>query len=40
MLDGDALIVGAWSEDSAATGVGGNEADDSAADAGAVYAFD
>ena len=39
-LDGDALVVGAWSEDSGATGVGGNEADDSAAEAGAVYAFD
>jgi hypothetical protein len=35
--DGATLAVGASGEDSAAAGAGGNEADDSAADAGAVY---
>lgn len=38
-LSGDALAVGASGEHSAATGVGGNEADDSAIAAGAVYVF-
>ncbi len=38
-VDGDTAVVGAWAEDSNATGVGGNEADNSAADAGAVYVF-
>ena len=37
--DGATLAVGAESEDSAATGIGGNEADNTAADAGAVYVF-
>jgi len=37
--DGDTLAVGATNEDSNATGIGGNEADDSAVDAGAVYLF-
>lgn len=37
--DGDTLAVGAYHEDSNATGVGGNEADNSAVDAGAVYVF-
>ena len=38
-LAGDTLAVGAYIEDSAATGVGGNQADNSAADSGAVYVF-
>lgn len=38
-LLGDTLVVGALFEDSAATGVGGDQADDSAGDSGAVYVF-
>ncbi len=38
--DGSTLAVSAWMEDSAATGIGGDQADDSAQDAGAVYVFD
>jgi hypothetical protein len=38
-LWGDTLAVGAVQEDSAATGVGGNESDDSATSSGAVYVF-
>jgi hypothetical protein len=38
-LDGDTLAVGALFEDSAATGVNGDEADETAASAGAVYLF-
>ena len=37
--DGSILAVGAIGEDSAATGVGGNQADGAAPDAGAVYLF-
>jgi hypothetical protein len=37
--DGTTLAVGARFEDSAATGIGGNQADDTASDAGAVYVF-
>jgi hypothetical protein len=37
--DGNTLAVGANGEDSAATGINGNQADNSAADAGAVYVF-
>jgi hypothetical protein len=37
--DGATLAVGAIGEDSAATGVDGNQADNSAAQAGAVYVF-
>jgi len=37
--DGDALAVGASLEASAATGIGGNQADNTAADAGAVYVY-
>jgi cysteine-rich repeat protein len=37
--DGSTLAVGARGEDSAATGIGGNQADDSAGNAGAVYVF-
>jgi cysteine-rich repeat protein len=37
--DGSTLAVGAASEASAATGVGGDQADDSAPSAGAVYVF-
>ena len=36
---GDTLVVGAWNEDSSATGVGGNQADNTVADSGAVYVF-
>jgi hypothetical protein len=35
--DGSTLAVGAPDEDSAATGIGGNQGDDAAIDAGAVY---
>jgi hypothetical protein len=38
-LLGDTLAVGAFGEDSAAQGVGGNQDDNSAADSGAVYVF-
>jgi hypothetical protein len=37
--EGDTLAVGAWSEDSNATGINGNQDDDSTPDAGAVYMF-
>jgi hypothetical protein len=37
--DGSTLAVGAHGEDSATFGIGGNQADNSAADAGAVYVF-
>jgi hypothetical protein len=37
--DGSTLAVGAYNEDSAATGIGGNQADNSAALAGAAYVF-
>ena len=37
--DGNTLAVGAVYEDSAATGIGGNQADNSAIDSGAVYVF-
>jgi len=37
--DGATLVVGADSEDSAATGVNGNEGSDSASSAGAVYVY-
>ena len=38
-LSGDTLAVGAYLEDSAATGVGGDQSDDTATDSGAVYVF-
>jgi cysteine-rich repeat protein len=38
-LSGDTLAVGAWGEDSAATGVNGNQDDNSATGSGAVYVF-
>src|SRR5204863_111599 len=38
-LSGDSLAVGAYGESSAATGVNGNQADNSASNAGAVYVF-
>jgi hypothetical protein len=38
-LDSDTLVVGAIGEDSNATGIGGNQADNSTAGAGAVYVF-
>jgi trimeric autotransporter adhesin len=38
-LAGDTLAVGAYQEDSSATGVNGTQADNSAPDSGAVYVF-
>ena len=38
-LLGDTLAVGAWNEDSMATGVNGNQADNSMSGGGAVYVF-
>jgi len=38
-MDGNTLVVGAINEDSAATGIDGDQADDSATDSGAVYIF-
>lgn len=38
-LETDTLVVGARGEDSAATGAGGNQSDDSVQDAGAAYVF-
>jgi len=38
-LSGETLAVGAFGEDSAATGVNGNQADNTASAAGAVYVF-
>ena len=37
--DGNTLAVGAFEEDSAATGINGNQVDNSATDSGAVYVF-
>lgn len=37
--DGETLAVGAWGEASAATGIDGNQADNTAAMAGSVYVF-
>jgi hypothetical protein len=38
-LDGDTLVVGAFYEDSKATGVNGDDGDNSVQDSGAVYVF-
>ena len=38
-IDGDTIVVGAWMEDSAAVGVDGNQADNTAQAAGAAYVF-
>jgi hypothetical protein len=38
-MDGETIVVAALAEDSGATGVGGNQADNSAADSGAAYVF-
>ncbi|HNB37152.1 MAG TPA: S-layer homology domain-containing protein, partial [Anaerolineales bacterium] len=38
-VDGNTLIAGAFNEDSIATGVNGNQGDNSAMEAGALYAF-
>jgi hypothetical protein len=38
-LSGDTLVVGARREDSAATGIGGNQNDDNASNSGAVFVF-
>jgi trimeric autotransporter adhesin len=37
--DGSTLAVGAYGEDSSATGIGGDQADNSAAESGAVYLY-
>jgi hypothetical protein len=37
--DGDTLAVGAWAEDSIANGINGDQADNSAENAGAVYVY-
>ncbi|MCA8978612.1 MAG: FG-GAP repeat protein [Planctomycetes bacterium] len=39
-VSGERVIVGAWQESSNATGVDGNESDDSAAQSGAAYIFE
>jgi len=38
-ISGDTLVVGAWAEDSGATGIDGIEDDSSAEDSGAVYVY-
>lgn len=38
-IDGDTIVVGAWAEDSNATGVDGNGANNSLTDSGAAYVF-
>ena len=38
-IAGDTVVVGAWNEDSKATGVDGNQGDNSAPDSGAAYVF-
>ncbi len=38
-VSGDTVVVGAYWEDSSATGINGNQADNSALDSGAVYVF-
>jgi hypothetical protein len=38
-ISGDTVVVGAGNEDSAATGVNGNQSDNSAGDSGAAYVF-
>jgi hypothetical protein len=37
--DGHVMVVGAHGEDSAAIGINGNQADNSADDSGAAYVF-
>ncbi|MFN0205163.1 MAG: FG-GAP repeat protein [Planctomycetota bacterium] len=39
-VSGDTVVVGAWGESSSATGVNGNQADNSAVQSGAAYIFD
>jgi hypothetical protein len=38
-IDGDTIVIGAFLEDSSATGINGNQADNSAENAGAAYVF-
>ena len=38
-VSGNTLVVGAWAEDSSATGVNGDQANDSAGQSGAAYVF-
>ncbi|MCA8943679.1 MAG: FG-GAP repeat protein, partial [Planctomycetes bacterium] len=38
-IDADTAVVGAWREDSSATGANGNEADNTSPNAGAAYVF-
>ena len=39
-ISGDAIVVGAWDEASAATGVNGNQSDNSVKGSGAAYVFE
>jgi hypothetical protein len=39
-ISGDTVLAGAWGEDSNATGVNGNQSDNSAGESGAVYVFE
>ncbi|MBL8694110.1 MAG: FG-GAP repeat protein [Planctomycetes bacterium] len=39
-VSGDTAVVGSWQEDSNASGVNGNQSDNSATDSGAAYIFD
>ena len=39
VISGDTIVIGVYDEDSAATGVNGNQADDSVGGAGAAYVF-
>ena len=38
-ISGETIVIGAWSEDSQATGINGNQADNSLIDSGAAYVF-
>jgi hypothetical protein len=38
-VSGDTIVVGAWGEDSIATGLNGDQSDNSAVDSGAAYVF-
>ena len=38
-IDGDTIVVGAWREDSNATGIDGDQSNDLASDSGAAYVF-
>ena len=38
-VDGDTIVIGAWREDSSATGINGNQANNDAGNSGAAYVF-